>query len=98
MDIAHLAVQLMIAIACGIIGNMLIPREIPGKFLGLVLTGFVGVWVGELGYRLLKDQYGLSHPFLQWHIQSVPIIPSIIGSAIVIYVVTTFLQWGRYSK
>uniref|UniRef100_A0A832H0N9 GlsB/YeaQ/YmgE family stress response membrane protein n=1 Tax=Oscillatoriales cyanobacterium SpSt-402 TaxID=2282168 RepID=A0A832H0N9_9CYAN len=98
MDLAHLAVQLMIAIACGMIGNMLIPREIPGKFFGLILVGFVGVWVGELGYRVLKTQYGVDSSFLQWHIEDVPIVPSIIGSAIVIYVVTTFLRWGRYSK
>ncbi|MDX2242792.1 MAG: hypothetical protein NW224_19105 [Leptolyngbyaceae cyanobacterium bins.302] len=98
MDMAHLLVQLAIAIGCGVIGNMLIPREIPGKFLGLVLVGFVGVWVGELGYQLLKSQYGINNSFLQWHIQDVPIIPSILGSAVVIYIVTTFLRWGRYSK
>ncbi|MDX2231713.1 MAG: hypothetical protein NW220_18915 [Leptolyngbyaceae cyanobacterium bins.349] len=95
---AYLAVQLAIAIVCGVVGNMLIPRAIPGKFLGLVLVGMVGVWLGEWSYRLLTTQYGLNFPFLQWHIQTVPIVPSIIGSAIVIYVVTTFLRWGRYSK
>ena len=98
MDLSHLAIQLVIAIACGILGNILIPRQIPGKFLGLILTGFVGVWIGEVGYQLLKRQYGLDAPFLSWHIQSVPIIPSVIGSAIVIYVVTSFLQWGRYGR
>lgn len=98
MDMGHFAVQLAIAIACGILGNMLIPREVPGKFFGLVLVGFVGVWVGEFSYRLLQTQTQLNVPWLQWHIEEVPIIPSIIGSAIVIYVVTTFLRWGRYSK
>jgi uncharacterized membrane protein YeaQ/YmgE (transglycosylase-associated protein family) len=98
MDLSHLAVQLSIAIFCGIVGNMLIPRQIPGKFLGLVLVGLVGVWVGELGYYLLKREYGLTSPFLSWHIENVPIIPAILGSAIVIYILTTFLRWGRYSK
>jgi len=98
MDIAHFAVQFAIAIACGILGNMLIPRTVPGKFFGLMLVGFVGVWVGEWGYRLIRSQMGFSPPFLQWHIENVPIIPSIIGSAIVIFIVTTFLRWGQYSK
>jgi len=98
MDMSRLIVQLVIALACGMLGNMLIPREIPGKFFGLVLIGFVGVWLGEWGYQLLKTQFNLNLPLLQWDIQEVPIIPSIIGSAIVIYIVTTFLRWGRYSK
>ncbi len=98
MELSRLAVQLVIAIACGIIGNILIPRQIPGKFFGLIIVGFVGVWVGELGYRLLKSSYGLNYGFLNWHIDDVPIIPSIIGCTIVIYIVTTFLKWGRYNQ
>lgn len=98
MSISYFAVQLAIAIVCGILGNMLIPREVPGRFFGLVVVGFVGVWVGEWGYKLIQTQTGLNLPFLQWQVETVPIIPSIIGSAIVIYVVTTFLRWGRYSK
>lgn len=98
MDMSRFAVQLAIAIVCGILGNMLIPREVPGKFFGLVLVGFVGVWLGEWGYQLIQAQIELNVPLLQWHIENVPIIPSVIGSAIVIYVVTTFLRWGRYSQ
>lgn len=98
MDLSHLAIQLAIAVFCGVVGNILIPREIPGKFLGLVLVGLVGVWVGEIGYRLLRMEYGMNYAFLNWHIENVPIIPAIVGSAIVIYVLTTFLRWGRYSK
>lgn len=98
MDLAHVAVQLLLAIACGIVGNMLIPRQIPGKFLGLIIVGFVGVWLGEWSYKLFRNQSGIEHPILQWHIQEVPIIPAIIGCAIVIYILTTFLRWGRYSR
>ncbi|NJP08405.1 MAG: hypothetical protein HC866_02140 [Leptolyngbyaceae cyanobacterium RU_5_1] len=98
MNLAHLAVQLMIAIACGILGNMLIPRQIPGKFLGLILIGFVGVWFGEGVYRMLKANHGLNYDFLKWSIEGVPIVPASIGCAIVIYLVTSFLKWGRYSQ
>lgn len=98
MDLSHLVVQLFIAIVCGLIGNMLIPRRIPGKFAGLIVVGFAGVWLGEWGYQLLKRQYGLDWPLLHWSIQSVPIIPAIVGSMIVIYILTTFLRWGHYSQ
>lgn len=98
MDLTHVAVQLILAIACGMIGNMLIPRQIPGKFLGLILVGFIGVWLGEWSYKLLRSQAGMDHAVLRWHIADVPILPAIIGSVIVIYVLTTFLRWGRYSK
>lgn len=98
MNMNALVVQLVIAIACGVLGNMLIPREIPGKFLGLVVIGFIGVWLGAWGYNLLRTQYGINFSILQWQIEGVPIVPSIIGSAIVIYVLTGILHWGRYGK
>lgn len=95
MDLSHLAVQLVLAIVCASIANILIPRQIPGKFLGLILTGLVGVWVGEVGFQYLRTEFNLNYSVLYWNIQGVPIIPAIIGSAIVIYIVTTFLSWGR---
>ncbi len=97
MNISHLAVQLVIASVCGLLGNFLIPRQVPGKFFGLVVVGFVGVWFGEWVYHLLKTQYGVTAPFLSWNVVNVPIIPSVLGSAVVIYALTTVLRWGRYS-
>ena len=96
MDLSHLAVQLLIAIVCAGLANVLLPRQIPGKFLGLIATGLVGVWVGEIGSKLLKSQLGLDSAILHWGFQDVPILPSVIGSAIVIFITTTFLSWGRY--
>jgi uncharacterized membrane protein YeaQ/YmgE (transglycosylase-associated protein family) len=98
MTLSHLAIQLMLAIACGIVGNILIPRQIPGRFLGLIVVGLVGVWLGEWAYLLIKNQYGFNHALLSWKIESVPVIPSVIGSAIVIYLVTGFLKIFRYSR
>lgn len=95
MDLSHLAVQLIVAIVCAGIANILIPRQIPGKFLGLIITGLVGVWVGELGFQYLRNEFKINYGFLHWSIQGVPIIPAIVGSAIVIYIITTVLRWGR---
>jgi uncharacterized membrane protein YeaQ/YmgE (transglycosylase-associated protein family) len=89
MDLSHVAVQLIAAIVCAGIANMLIPRQIPGKFFGFMLTGLVGVWLGEAVFKLLKTQHGLHYPFLYWGIG---------GVAIIIYVVTTFLRWGQYYR
>ncbi len=96
MDIPHLVVQVVVAIVCAGVSNILIPRRIPGKFLGLILIGLAGVWVGEWGFWLLRQRFGINYWFLYWQIQGVLIIPAIIGSAIVLYLITTFLKWGRY--
>lgn len=98
MDLSHLTVQLIVAIVCAGIANILIPREIPGGFLGLIVTGLVGVWLGEEVFKFLRARYTLDYAFLHWHIQNVPIVPSIIGSVIVIYLTTTVLRWTRYRR
>jgi uncharacterized membrane protein YeaQ/YmgE (transglycosylase-associated protein family) len=98
MDPVHLIVQVLIALGCGLAANVLIPRQIPGRVIGLFLVGFLGVLVGEWGYHLLRQQFSLNLTILQWSVEGVPIIPSIIGSAIVLYVVTSFLRWGNYSR
>lgn len=96
--VSHMLVQLLSAIVCAGIANMLLPRQIPGKFVGFVLTGLVGVWLGEAVFKLLKAQHELNYPFLSWGIGGVAVVPSIIGCTIIIYVVTTFLQWGHYNR
>lgn len=98
MDLSHLVIQVLVALVCAIAANILIPRDVPGRFAGLVVIGLIGVLVGEWVFNLLKDQYGLDYPLLHWSIQKVPIVPSIIGSAIVLYVTTAMLRWGRYSR
>ncbi|XGV94571.1 MAG: hypothetical protein ACAF41_17680 [Leptolyngbya sp. BL-A-14] len=98
MDLFHIAVQLIAAIVCGGIANMLIPGKIPGRFLGFVVTGLVGVWLGETVFRMLKNQHELNYPFLYWTVGGVAVVPSIIGCAIIIYVVTTFARWGHYHR
>ena len=98
MDLSRIAVQLIAAIVCAGIANIFIPRQIPGKFLGFMLTGLVGVWLGEVVFKLLKTQHELNYPFLYWGIGGIAVVPSIIGCAIIIYVVTTFIRWGQYNR
>jgi uncharacterized membrane protein YeaQ/YmgE (transglycosylase-associated protein family) len=98
MELSRLVVQLIVALVCAGAANMLIPRHVPGKFFGFLVIGLLGVVVGEWGFNLLRSQYGFNYNIFYWSIERVPILPSIIGSAIVLYVVTTLLQWGRYSR
>lgn len=96
MDIANVLVKLVIAIVCAGVANVLVPRRIPGRLIGLILIGMAGVLLGEWGFALLRERFGLNFAFLYWNIQGVFIIPAIIGSAIVLYLVTTMLKWWRY--
>ncbi|MEB3267016.1 MAG: hypothetical protein VKJ09_00590 [Leptolyngbya sp.] len=99
MDILlRLLVQLLIALGCAALATLLLPRRVPGKIFGLVVMGFAGVWLGEWALKFLKSNYGLSVAVLEWSYQGVPILPSVIGSAVILYVVTAFLSWGRYNR
>ncbi|PSN14607.1 hypothetical protein C7293_10875 [filamentous cyanobacterium CCT1] len=97
-DLISLLVQVLIAMACAFAANLLIPRRVPGKLLGLVLIGLVGVLVGQWVADYLLQRYNFTLPWLTWSFQGVPLVPSIIGSAIVLYLVTAFLSWGRYGN
>jgi uncharacterized membrane protein YeaQ/YmgE (transglycosylase-associated protein family) len=99
MDLTRLLVQILIAIVCASVAAWLLPRQIPGKLFGLALIGFAGVWLGEWIVDFLQSAYDLPIPeFVTWDFQGVPILPAILGSAIILYVVTTFLSWGRYQR
>ncbi|MGG6237641.1 hypothetical protein ACQ4N7_03295 [Nodosilinea sp. AN01ver1] len=97
-DLTSLLIQVLIALACAFTANLLIPRRVPGKLLGLVLIGLVGVLVGQWVANYLLQQYNFTLPLLTWSFQGVPLVPSIIGSVIVLYLVTAFLSWGRYGN
>jgi uncharacterized membrane protein YeaQ/YmgE (transglycosylase-associated protein family) len=97
-EITRFLVQVLIAIVCASIANVLVPRAIPGKFLGLILVGFAGVFLGEWISNYILAQYDVSIPALQWEFKDVPVLPSIIGSMIVLYVLSAFLSWGKYGN
>jgi uncharacterized membrane protein YeaQ/YmgE (transglycosylase-associated protein family) len=97
-DLLRLLIQILIAIACATVANILVPRQIPGKAVGLVIIGLLGVFLGEWMANYLLRQYNLTFPWLTWSFQGVPIVPSVVGSMIVLYLVTAFLSWGRYGN
>jgi uncharacterized membrane protein YeaQ/YmgE (transglycosylase-associated protein family) len=98
MEPSRLAIQLLVTVICAGLANVIIPRQVPGKFLGLFLTGLVGVWIGGATFTFLNVRYGLNYPFLHWAFEGVPIIPSILGSVLVIYLITNVWQRMRYTR
>jgi len=99
VDLTRLLVQILIALGCGALATLLLPRQIPGKLFGLALIGFAGVWLGEWVVNYVETTYELPMPdFVTWDFQGVPILPAVVGSAVILFVVTTFLSWGRYQR
>jgi uncharacterized membrane protein YeaQ/YmgE (transglycosylase-associated protein family) len=98
MTLSKIFIQLVVALVCAGIANVLIPREIPGKTLGLLIIGLAGVLLGEWVVDFLKQTYNLHLAFLEWEFREVPIIPAIIGSTLVLYVFTGVFSWGRYRR
>jgi uncharacterized membrane protein YeaQ/YmgE (transglycosylase-associated protein family) len=97
MDISDLLIRFALAVVCAGLANVLIPRRIPGKVFGLVVIGIVGVFFGEWAFMLLRQEFGIDHEVLRWQIQNVPILPAVIGSAVILYVLTLVLQWAKYT-
>ncbi len=98
MDITAIVVKLVVAIVCAGIGTLLIPRQMPGGWFGYIVVGLAGVWLGDWAYSALDNQYGLNFPVLDWGLAGVRILPSVVGSAVILFVATAFLKWGRYGR
>ncbi|PSN18775.1 hypothetical protein C7271_10760 [filamentous cyanobacterium CCP5] len=94
MDLTTLLLQLVIAILCAGMATVLLPRRVPGKGIGLIIIGLIGVFVGQWVVDLLQETYGLSLAVFEYELEGVPILPSILGSLLVLYVVTALLRWG----
>ncbi|MEM1279501.1 MAG: hypothetical protein AAGG53_05615, partial [Cyanobacteria bacterium P01_H01_bin.152] len=86
-------------LGCAGLASFLLPRQIPGKVFGLALIGLAGVWLGEWVVQYLETTYALPIPeFVTWDIQGVLILPAVVGSAVILFAVTSFLSWGRYQR
>ena len=98
MNIEAIVVKLVVAIVCAGIGNLLIPRRMPGGWIGYIVVGLAGVWLGDWAYAALNSEYGINFAFLNWAIAGVRIIPSVIGSVVVLTTIVALLRWGRYGQ
>lgn len=80
----HLIWVLIIGAVIGIIAGALTSRDMPAGWVGNIIGGLVGSWLGE---KLLGS----------WgpHIAGMAIIPSIIGAVIVVVVVSFLFSMNK---
>jgi uncharacterized membrane protein YeaQ/YmgE (transglycosylase-associated protein family) len=75
MSLVGLLILLIVAAVVGAIGEMIAGGKIPGGWIGSILVGLVGAWLG--GY------------LLHWGpmIGGIQIIPAIIGAALFVFLI-----------
>lgn len=74
MELLAFILFLLVAAACAGIAEALVPGQVPGGFLMSAIVGAIGAWVGaSLMGHVGPDLAG------------VPLLPAIIGSAILIF-------------
>jgi uncharacterized membrane protein YeaQ/YmgE (transglycosylase-associated protein family) len=75
MTLLGLLVLLIVAAVVGAIGEMIAGGKVPGGWIGSILVGLVGAWLGGL--------------LLHWGpvIGGIQIIPAIIGAALFVFLI-----------
>jgi uncharacterized membrane protein YeaQ/YmgE (transglycosylase-associated protein family) len=75
MNLVGLLVLLIVAAVVGAIGEMIAGGKVPGGWIGSILVGLVGAWLGGL--------------LLHWGpvIGGIQIIPAIIGAALFVFLI-----------
>lgn len=74
MSILAFILFLIVAAACAYLGELLVPGTIPGGFITSAIVGIIGAWVGSS----VMGSFGPS-------LAGVALIPCILGSAIVVF-------------
>lgn len=84
MSILGFILFLIVAAVCAWIADYLVPGTIPGGFFTAAIVGIIGAWIGE-------SAFGSFGPALA----GVPLIPAILGSAILIFVLALISRGFR---
>ncbi|KRM71417.1 GlsB/YeaQ/YmgE family stress response membrane protein [Lacticaseibacillus brantae] len=76
----HFIWLLIIGAIIGAIGSMIVGRDMPGGWVGNILGGLVGAWLGTM----LLGSWGP-------HAAGLAIFPAIIGAIIVVLIVSAII-------
>lgn len=73
MDFVGFLVLLLVALVAGAIGEMIAGGKVPGGWLGSIVAGLVGAWIGGALLNFGPEVGGIM------------IIPAIIGAALFVF-------------
>ncbi len=77
MSILSFILFLFVAAACAYLAERLVPNTVPGGFITSAVVGIIGAWVGGC----LIGSFGPS-------LAGVSLIPCILGSAVLVFVLS----------
>lgn len=80
----HLLWVLLIGIVIGAIGSLIVGRDMPGGWIGNLIGGLLGAWLGE---RLL----GAWGP----QVAGMAVIPAVIGAMVVVFIISLIIGASR---
>ncbi len=86
MEILTFILYLLVAAVCAGIAEYMVPGSIPGGFLVSAVVGVIGAWIGTSLMGSLGPALG-----------GVPLLPAILGSALLIFLIAlvTRTNWIR---
>ncbi|HZG72086.1 MAG TPA: GlsB/YeaQ/YmgE family stress response membrane protein [Chondromyces sp.] len=76
MSLISFIISVIIALIIGVVADKVSPFDMPGGWIGAIVAGFVGAWVGPM-------LFGTWGP----EIEGFLLVPSLIGAFVVIIVV-----------
>ena len=88
VGLVGLLITLVVAGIIGWAADMVVPGQLPGGWLGAVLTGIIGGWLGNLVFVMLH--LGLGPQFAGIHL-----IPAFVGAVVVAVIAELFTTRRR---
>jgi uncharacterized membrane protein YeaQ/YmgE (transglycosylase-associated protein family) len=82
MTVLGFIILLIVAAVAGACGELLAGTKVPGGWVGSIIAGLVGAWIGGLVIHVGPV------------IQGIQIIPAIIGAAIFVFVLRLLMGLG----
>jgi uncharacterized membrane protein YeaQ/YmgE (transglycosylase-associated protein family) len=86
MDILGFLIFMVVAAVCAWIADLIVPGTIPGGFLAAAVVGVIGAWMGTAIFGSFGPELG-----------GVSVLPAIIGSGILIFVLALVAR-GRATR
>jgi uncharacterized membrane protein YeaQ/YmgE (transglycosylase-associated protein family) len=74
MTLVGFIILLVVAAIAGAIGEMIAGGKVPGGWIGSIIAGFIGAWIGGALFHFGPTLGGIQ------------IIPAIVGSALFVFV------------